>query len=87
MTQPIPPATPLRPSLQHSLMRSLRVRWTLVGLVLGLTLGPFIGNVGLVGRGGGVALWMWLVYGLVFAAIGYGVGLQQRLARLEKSLP
>ena len=67
-------------------MRSLRLRWTLVGLVLGLTLGSYIGNVGLVGRGGGVGLWMWLVCGLVFAVIGYGVGLQHRLARLKKSL-
>ena len=87
MNQPIPPATPPKPSLQHRLMRSLRLRWTLVGLVLGLTIGSLIGNVGVAGRGGAVGLSMWLVSGLVFAAVGYAVGLQHRLGRLKKSLP
>lgn len=87
MTQPNPPTTSPKPSLLQSLSRSLRVRWSLGGLVLGLIIGSLIGGVGLAGRGGAVGLSMWMVCGLVFAAIGYGVGLQHRLARLKKSLP
>jgi hypothetical protein len=55
------------------------------GFFLGAFAGSFVGNVGVAGRGGAVAVWTWLVCGLAFAVVGYGVGLQHRLIKTNKS--
>lgn len=72
-------------SFAKKILQSLRLRWMLAGLLLGAFVGSLIGNVGVAGRGGAVGVWTWLVCGLALAAVGYGVGLQHRLTKTNKS--
>jgi hypothetical protein len=34
-------------------------------------LGGLIGNIGIVGRAGGIGVWTWLVLGVLFSWLGY----------------
>lgn len=73
-TPPKLPATvaPFRPWWQRAL-RSLRLWLTVLGFYVGASLGGMIGNFGLAGRGGAIAIWTWLVGGLLFAFLGFKV--------------